>query len=44
MMIVMTTGTEYSEFLEAERDTNVLTETYNSVADIVFGSFKPIRR
>ena len=42
--LVMTTGTEYSEFLEAERDKNVLTETYNSVADIMFSSFKPIQR
>lgn len=41
--LVMTTGTEYSEYLETEHDMNVLTETYNSVLDILLGSFKPVK-
>lgn len=40
--IVMTTGTEYSEFLEQEHDLNVLTDTYEYVSDVMFNNFKPI--
>ena len=37
--LVMTTGTEYSEFLETEWDKNVLTDTYQNARKILLGAF-----
>ena len=39
---VMTTGTEYSEYLENVRNLNVLTDTFNSSKDIVLKELKPM--
>lgn len=40
--IVMTTGTEYSEYLENVRNLNVLTDTSKSGKDILLKELKPI--
>lgn len=40
--IVMTTGTEYSEYLEEIRNLDVLTGTYEAAKDILARGFKPI--
>ena len=42
IQIVMTTGTEYSEFLEAVRGLDVLTGTYESAKTILAQGFKPM--
>jgi len=40
--IVMTTGTEYSEYLENAYKVNVLTETFNRAKKIMLNNIKPI--
>lgn len=40
--VVMTTGTEYSEYLENVRNLNVLTDTFQSSKGIVLEEIKPI--
>ena len=40
--IVMTTGTEYSVYLENTRKLNVLTETYQGLKSILLDNLKPI--
>lgn len=40
--VVMTTGTEYSEYLENVRNLNVLTDTFQSSKRIVLEEIKPI--
>ena len=42
--IVMTTGTEYSTYLETEHDLNVLTDTYENAKGILLSNLKPIGR
>ena len=41
--VVMTTGTEYSEYLENVRNLNVLTDTYKSANGIVLEELKPMK-
>nr|DAF05833.1 MAG TPA: hypothetical protein [Caudoviricetes sp.]DAS57009.1 MAG TPA: hypothetical protein [Caudoviricetes sp.] len=41
--VVMTTGTEYSEYLENVRNLNVLTDTYKSAKGIVLEELKPMK-
>ena len=43
IQIVMTTGTEYSEFLESVRDLDVLTGTFESAKTILARGFKPMQ-
>lgn len=38
----MTTGTEYSVYLENTRKLNVLTETYQGLKSILLDNLKPI--
>lgn len=40
--VVMTTGTEYSEYLENVRNLNVLTDTFQSAKGIVLEELKPM--
>lgn len=40
--IVMTTGTEYSTWIEKHMGLNVLTETYQDVPSLLLSSLKPI--
>lgn len=40
--VVMTTGTEYSEYLENVRNLNVLTDTFQSSKGIVLEELKPM--
>lgn len=40
--IVMTTGTEYSEYIEQVFNANVLTDTFNRSRKILFDNIKPI--
>ena len=42
LQIVMTTGTEYSEFLEVVRNLDVLTGTYEAAKTILAQGFKPM--
>lgn len=41
--VVMTTGTEYSEYLENVRNLNVLTDTYKSSKGILLEELKPMK-
>lgn len=41
--LVMTTGTEYSEYLENVRHADVLTGTFEEIPQILFKNLKPIR-
>lgn len=41
--VVMTTGTEYSEYLENVRNLNVLTDTFQSAKGIVLEELKPMK-
>lgn len=41
--VVMTTGTEYSEYLENVRNLNVLTDTFQSSKGIVLEELKPMQ-
>ena len=40
--VVMTTGTEYSEYLENVRNLNVLTDTFKSSKGIMLEELKPM--
>lgn len=44
LSIMMTTGTEYSTYLESVYDLNVLSETakYNNIKNLLYKSFKPL--
>ena len=42
LQIIMTTGTEYSEYLERIKNLDVLTGTYESAKNILLNGFKPI--
>lgn len=42
-VIVMCTGTEYSEYIEKKRGLNVLSDTYQETRKILFSKIKPIK-